>query len=262
VGHGIDAAVGEAVYSPAVSEEEDLAAAGSEEAASVEVAVDLAAGELQGAGNKMNAETFFTNEEQERIQQAVMAAEKKTSGEIVPMVVSASGRYAEVELSGLVIGLVLGTLAAFIWHDPWGSVQTYLLWPVVGAVLGFAICSVPRFKSRLIPKHRVADAVHGRSLAAFTGHGLHYTKAHTGILILASLLERCVVVLADKGINERVQPGTWDEVVQILTNGLRSANACDAFCKAIERCGEILAQHFPRSPADQDELANKLVTER
>ena len=128
-------------------------------AASVEVAVDLAAGELQGAGNKMNAETFFTNEEQERIQQAVMAAEKKTSGEIVPMVVSASGRYAEVELSGLVIGLVLGTLAAFIWHDPWGSVQTYLLWPVVGAVLGFAVCSVPRFKSRLIPKHRVTASI-------------------------------------------------------------------------------------------------------
>ena len=71
-----------------------------------------------------------------------------------------------------------------------------------------------------------------------------------------------MVVLADKGINEKVQPGTWDEVVQILTNGLRSANACDAFCKAIERCGEILAQHFPRSPDDQDELANKLVTER
>src|SRR6478672_2019276 len=66
---------------------------------------------------KMNAETFFTSEEQERIQQAVIAAEKNTSGEIVPMLVSASGRYAEVELSGVVIGLVLGTLVTFIWHD-------------------------------------------------------------------------------------------------------------------------------------------------
>jgi putative membrane protein len=210
----------------------------------------------------MNAEKFFTAEEQERIQQAVMAAEKKTSGEIVPMLVSASGHYAEVELSGLVIGLVVGTLAAFIWHDPWGSVQTYLLWPVVGAVLGLAVCSVPSLKSHLIAKQRITDAVHSRSLAAFTGHGLHYTKAHTGILILASLLERRVVVLADKGINERVSAGTWDEVVQILTAGLKSGNACEAFCKAIERCGEILAQHFPRPPDDQDELANKLVTER
>src|SRR2546428_14109167 len=112
----------------------------------------------------MNAETFFTNEEQERIQQAVMAAEKKTSGEIVPMVVSASGRYAEIELSGLVIGLVLGTLTAFIWPDPWGSVQTYLLWPVAGAVLGFAIFSVPRFNSRLIHNHRVVHVANGSRL--------------------------------------------------------------------------------------------------
>jgi putative membrane protein len=75
-------------------------------------------------------------------------------------------------------------------------------------------------------------------------------------------LERRVVVLADRGINEKVQEGTWDEVIGILTNGLKSGNACDGFCKAIERCGEILAGHFPRSGDDRDELPNKLVTER
>ena len=37
-----------------------------------------AAAELREVGNKMNAETFFTNEEQERIRQAVIAAEKNT----------------------------------------------------------------------------------------------------------------------------------------------------------------------------------------
>src|SRR5919109_3277937 len=204
----------------------------------------------------MNAETFFTIEEQERIQQTVITAEKKTSGEIVPMLVSSSGHYAEVELSGLVLGLVLGTLAAFIWHDPWGSLHVYLLWPVLGAIVGFIICSVPAVKGRLISESRITEAVHLRSLAAFTAHGLHYTKSHTGILILASLLEHRVVVLADKGINDKVSAGTWDEVVQILTAGLKSGDGCDAFCKAIERCGEILAQHFPRSAEDQDELAN------
>jgi putative membrane protein len=209
-----------------------------------------------------NAQTFFSTEEQQRIEQAVAAAEKKTSGEIVPMLVSTSGRYAEVELSGIVIGLVLGTLASFIWHDPWGSVQVYLLGPVLGAILGFIIFSIPAIKRRMIPEARVAEAVHLRSLAAFTGHGLHYTHAHTGILIFASLLERRVVVLADRGINEKVQAGTWDEIVGIVTLGLRSGNASDAFCKAIERCAEILAQHFPRSPDDMDELANKLITER
>ena len=210
----------------------------------------------------MRAEKFFTTEEQERIQQTVIAAEKKTSGEIVPMLVSASGRYAEVELSGLVVGLVLGTLAAISWHDPWGSVHIYLLWPVVGAILGFAVCSIPTLKRRLIAKDRIADAVHTRSLAAFTGQGLHHTRAETGILIFVSLLEHRVVVLADRGINEKVEAGTWNEIVNMITESLKSGNSCDGFCKAIERCGEILAKHFPRSVDDRDELPNKLVTEQ
>jgi putative membrane protein len=41
---------------------------------------------------------------------------------------------------------------------------------------------------------------------------------------------------------------------------LKSGHACDAFCKAIERCGEILATHFPRGVDDKDELPNRLVT--
>jgi putative membrane protein len=231
--------------------------ADSVEAAAVSVAV-----ELREVGKMINAETFFSAEEQERIRQAVIDAERGTAGEIVPMLVTASGRYAEVEIAGLVIGLLIGTLAELILHDPWASIHSQLLWPLVGAMLGFIACSLPPIKRWMLSKDQVAEAVHLRSLAAFTAHGLHYTREHTGILILASLLEHRVEVLADKGINEKVPAGTWDEVVQILSNGLKSGYAFDAFCKAIERCGEILAQHFPRPPDDQDELANKLVTER
>jgi putative membrane protein len=223
--------------------------------------VVLAAAAHREIGKKMNAQTFFTNEEQTRIEKAVADAEKTTAGEIVPIVVSASGSYAEVELLGMSLGLVLGTLAAFIFHDPWAYIHSQLLWPLGGAVIGFLLTRIPGIKRRLIARRRIADAVQSRSLAAFTAHGLHYTKGHTGILILVSLLEHRVIVLADRGINEKVPPGTWDEVVQMLTAGLKSGNACEAFCRAIERCGAILAQHFPRSADDVDELANKLVTE-
>jgi putative membrane protein len=220
----------------------------------------LVAAEHREAGSNMNAEKFFSAAEQERIQRAVMAAEHKTAGEIVPMLVTSSGRYAEIELSGLVVGLVLGTLSAFLWHDPWRSVQIYLFWPVAGAILGFSICSIPYFKRRLISKNRIDESVHLRSLAAFTSHGLHYTKNHTGILIFASLLEHRVTVLADVGINEKVAAGTWDAVVRILTDSLKDGHACDGFCHAIERCGDILAQYFPRAADDKDELPNRLVS--
>ena len=210
----------------------------------------------------LNAETFFTAEEQERIRRAVVAAEERTAGEIVPMLVGASARYAEIEMGGMGVGLVAGTLAAFVFQDPWTAIHSQLLWPLAGAALGSVFCAIPAVKRNLISRNRIAEATHLRSLAAFTAQGLHYTRAHTGILILASLLEHQVEVLADRGINEKVPAGTWDEVIRILTAGLKSGQACDAYCKAIERCGEILAQHFPRPPDDTDELANKLITER
>jgi putative membrane protein len=209
----------------------------------------------------MDVEKFFTEEEKERIRHAVEGAEKRTSGEIVPMIVSASGHYYEVDLAAVLSGLLVGTLAALFWLDPWGVEQVELAWPLAGAGLGFVLCHLPAIKRRLIPKARIDEAVHLRSLAAFTAQGLHYTRGHTGILILASLLEHRVEVLADRGINEKVQPGTWGEVINILTAGLKSGEACAAFCTAIERCGDILAAHFPRQPDDRDELADKLVTE-
>jgi len=229
--------------------------------ASAVAVVGSAAAGLRGVGSQMiSAETFFTPEEQERIRQAVIAAEQRTAGEIVPMLVGASARYAEIEIAGMGIGLVAGTLASFVFQDPWVAIHSQLLWPLAGAALGSIACAIPVVKRTLISSDRIMEAVHLRSLAAFTAQGLHHTTAHTGILILASLLEHRVEILVDRGINEKVVAGTWNEVVQILTAGLKSGNACDAFCKAIERCGDILAQHFPCSQDDKDELPNKLVT--
>jgi putative membrane protein len=210
----------------------------------------------------MNAEKFFTADEQEKIQQAVAAAERRTSGEIVPMIVGACSQYAEVSVTGLIVGLIIGSAAALVWGDPWGYIHAELAWPVSGAALGLLLSHMPAIRRFLIPTARVTEAVHLRSLAAFTAHGLHYTKAHTGILIFASLFEHRVVVLADRGINDKVPPGTWDEVVGMITAGLKSNDGCAAFRAAIEKCGNILAEHFPRSADDQNELADKLVTEK
>jgi putative membrane protein len=208
----------------------------------------------------MRADKFFTEEEKVRIREAVIRAEAKTAGEIVPMLVTSSARYTEVELFGTVVGLFVGMIAEWIWSDPWGS-HFFNLWPVIGAMAGFLICRLPRIKRLVASKNRIAEAVHTLALASFTEHGLHYTRDHTGILILVSLLEHRVEVLADRGINAKVEAGTWQEIVHVLTEGLKSKQACDAYCRAIERCGEILAAHFPRQPDDKDELPNRLVTE-
>ena len=100
---------------------------------SVEEGEASAAAALRGVGKMINAETFFTAEQEERIRQAVVAAEQRTAGEIVPMLVAASARYAEIEIAGMGVGLVAGTLASFIFQDPWAAIHLQLLWPLAGA---------------------------------------------------------------------------------------------------------------------------------
>ena len=207
----------------------------------------------------MNAATFFSADEKERIHQAIIAAESNTAGEIVPIVATSSARYTEVELLSLIIGLFIGIVVEWFLSDPWGS-QYWNLWPVIGACLGFMLGRFPAVKRLLASENRIREAVHTFALASFSEHGLHYTRDHTGILILISLLEHRVEVLADRGINTKVDTGTWHEIVHMLTEGLKSNRACDAFCAAIERCGAILAQHFPRQADDVDELPNRLIT--
>jgi putative membrane protein len=207
----------------------------------------------------MRADKFFTEEEKERLHQAIVAAESKTAGEIVPMIVTSCARYTEVELYGLIAGLFIGLIVEWLWSDPWAS-PFINLWPIVGACAGFLLGQVPAIKRLVSPKNRIDAAVHTLALAAFTQHGLHYTRNHTGILIVVSLLEHRVEVLADRGINAKVEPATWQEISKIVADGLRSNRACEAVCKAIQRCGEILAGHFPRQPDDRNELPDRLVT--
>ena len=79
----------------------------------------------------MRADKFFTEEEKVRIREAVIEAESKTAGEIVPMLVTSSARYTEVELLGTVIGLFVGIIIEWFWSDPWGS-HFFNLWPAIG----------------------------------------------------------------------------------------------------------------------------------
>lgn len=210
---------------------------------------------------------MFSDDDLRKIHDAVQAVERRTRGEIVPMVVPASARYQEVRyLAGLVMALLTLTLLLTV-DQGWGQFagrEHHPGWIVLGVVLTYALGywtgSLPAVIQFFTSKERMAFKVRRRAELAFYEHGLHKTREGTGILIMASLLERRVQVLADRAINDRVSPGTWDTLVNDLVQGIKDGRPTEAFCRAIAKCGDLLAEHFPARPGDNpDELADDLI---
>ena len=206
-----------------------------------------------------SAEKFFNQEEQQKIEAAVKAAETKTSGEIVPMVVDSSYDYPRAELiGGGTLALAVGLIVSWLF----GGESIWWFLPVF--IIGFFVFQqliryLPDLKRRLIHPDELTAEVKEKALVSFIEQGLHETRDRTGILILISLFEHRVQVLADSGINAKVPEQTWEEIVNIIVAGLKSGDACAATCQAVERCGELLQEHFPRKHDDSDELPNLIM---
>ncbi|MEJ2202078.1 MAG: TPM domain-containing protein [Desulfuromonadaceae bacterium] len=209
--------------------------------------------------SRMTAETLFSNTEKERIEAAVRAVEARTSGEIVPMVVDESYDYPRAEIVGA--GFFALATATFVsWAVGHSSVWAFLpVFLLLYLPFKGLIRNLPGLKRRIIHPDEIAAEVEEKALVSFLERGLHQTRDRTGILLLISLFERRVFVLADQGINEHVAQQDWDEIVQTISEGMRSGQTADALCSAIERCGEMLVEHFPVRADDTDELPNLIL---
>jgi putative membrane protein len=206
-----------------------------------------------------SASEFFTKEEQERISAAVKAAEGTTSGEIVPLVVDSSYEYPRAELIGAgTLALATGLLVSWLFggESIWWFLPVFIISYFIFQQL---IKNWPALKRKLIHPDELTAEVKEKALVRFLELGLHETRDRTGILILISLFEHRVQVLADRGINEQVPEHTWEEIVEIITDGLKTDNACAAVCQAVERCGKLLASHLPVKRDDSDELPNLII---
>ncbi len=207
----------------------------------------------------MDAKGFLTPEEQQRIIACVRDVETRTSGEIVPVIVGESYQYpAAVALGSLVLG-VAGALAlclGFGTEDMWMFLAAFLVCYLVFQVI---LRTVPVFRKPFLSRRAMAEEVNEAAITSFFLNGLHRTRDQTGIIIYVSVYERMVQVLADKGINDKVDPKVWQEVVDIVTRSMRERTPADGICQAVKRCGELITTHFPIKSDDTDELPNLIV---
>jgi putative membrane protein len=209
----------------------------------------------------MKADTFFSEEEKHRIEQAIDVIESRTIGEVAVMVVDRSDDYREAGiLGGLFLGSLLSLVIALSWFH--ASIWAFILFSVL---LFFPARNIfqqfPVLQSGFIGLKRKEVAVMQRAVRAFYEKGLYKTKKSTGVLFFISLLERKVWVLADKGIYEKIDQVTLNHIAHLVSTGIMEGRACDALCSSIGEAGGLLAKYFPVSPGDTDELPDQVMTE-
>ena len=88
---------------------------------------------------------------------------------------------------------------------------------------------------------------------------MHQTRDKTGILLFFLLGEREFYILADEGINEKVDPSVWDNVSKEIQEKFLNGYFTQGILSGINSVGELLAKHFPIKPDDVNELTNKVV---
>jgi putative membrane protein len=192
-----------------------------------------------------------------RVSAAIRDAETQTSGEIYCVMAQACSEYRVVPLAWSAL-VALAVPLPLIYLTQWPASIIYFL-QLVAFGLCFVGLSHPIVRYRIVPRRMKQDRAHAEALRQFAAHGLHKTERRTGVLIFVAVAERHAEIVADAGIDRKVEPGAWDAPVGSLIGAIKEGRGADGFVAAIAQCARVLAVHFPPGALDRNELPNEIV---
>jgi putative membrane protein len=202
----------------------------------------------------------LTTENKKLITEAVKKAESQTSGEILPVILQKSDFYPAAHFR---LSIVVGMLFAITFYYNYDFTDPItLLWAQLpGMILGYCLAFIPFFKRVFTTKPEMNEEVHQRAIEVYFENHVSMTRDRTGIMIFVSLLEKKVEVLADCGINSKVDKEYWNELVASLITDISTGKKVEGMISAIESCGNSLTKDFPRKSDDTNEVADHLITD-
>lgn len=207
---------------------------------------------------------LFTDQEKENIKAAVKALEKESCGEIVPFFARSSDSYEEASWRVASIlgagGLVVVGALSFSWNLPSITVLEICIGIIGLMILGYLIpLFFPVLKRLILSKERLLEGVERGARDAFLSEKVYATEEKVGILIYVSRLEHIVIVIGDEGINQKVSPEDWNQVISFITQGLKKKEIGNGLVRGIDHCKKLLLNNgFIRKESDFNELSNEL----
>ncbi len=201
---------------------------------------------------------FLNEDEKQRLRARIKEAEQKTSGELVTVIARESDPYSYIPLLWAAMAALAVPVAFVVLDLPWPLSWISMLQLGLFLVLGLAL-RWPPLKMRMIPRAVKQRRAARTAREIFLAQGLHHTEDRNGLLLFVSAGERYVEILADKGIDEKVDQAQWDAIVADFVKEVKAGRHAEGFAQAVGACGALLAEHFPAKPGDKNELPDHLI---
>jgi putative membrane protein len=218
----------------------------------------------------------LSTEDHAKVSAAIAAAEAKSDGEIIAIAAEQSDAYHDVGLhyAVLVLFLVLAFFAAWphqleVWWTRlmgWSSEPTLrqLLTLLLGlALLKFlAVLFIMKWRPLrflFTPGATKTRRVRRRAVMLFKTGAERRTIGRTGILIYLSMAEHRAEIVGDEAITAVTTPETWGEAMGALIADVKDGRPGDGIVAAVGLIGAVLAEHFPKTQEDSNEIPDKLI---
>lgn len=101
-----------------------------------------------------------------------------------------------------------------------------------------------------------------RAIEAFSHLRVWDTEHNSGVLIYLLLADRNIEIVADRGIAARIDPQEWERIARTMEQAFRSGQFSQGTQAGIRAITALLAQHFPPTGNNPDELSNRPVIVR
>ena len=208
---------------------------------------------------------------------AVAAAEAHTNGEIVTVIAAKSNDYDDVALvwASVIAFLAMSIVALFpdfyqgLYYrltGGWGHELTANQW--LGTVIAIGVLKWigvwlillwRPLRLALTPRAIKAGRVRARAIDLFKVGTEAKTMGRTGILLFLSLGEHRADIVADEAIAAKVAPAVWGDAMAALIERVRAGKPGEGMAEAVRQMGVVLAEHFPKSDDNPNELPDRLI---
>ena len=205
----------------------------------------------------------FSDSQRQLVVDAIKAAERRSSGEIVVTAARESDDYIHVPLhiaAAAAFAVGLG-IAIVQWRGSW---YDFSLWQVLAIQLAVfvviaALLSLDAVRRAITPRRLMTKYAHRNAASQFLALNAHTTVGRTGVLIFISQIERYCEIVGDTAITAAVPQAEWQAIIDAMLPMLRRGKVADALVMATQRCGGVLARYFPPSTDNPDELPDRFI---